>query len=58
MMFGLVGFNQRGSHVQFISSFGAWLCVHQVFDPMQGTLIISRGLNGGNRNNGIDRAIV
>jgi hypothetical protein len=57
-MLCFVGFYQRSKHIQFISSFGAWFCVHQALDPMQGTLIISRGLKGGNRHNGIDRAIV
>jgi hypothetical protein len=48
VMLRLVGFNEGSEHIQFVSILGAWICVHELFNAMQGSFMVSFGLNGGN----------
>ena len=48
MMLGLVGFHEGGENVQLISGFGAELCIHQMFDAEQRTLMIPLGFDRRN----------
>ena len=47
-MLGLVGFHEGGENVQLVSGLGAGLCIHQVFDAKQRTLMIPLGFDRRN----------
>jgi hypothetical protein len=48
VMLRLVGFNEGGEHIQFVSILGARLLVHELFNAMQGSFMVSLCLNGSN----------
>jgi hypothetical protein len=47
-MFRLIGFNEGSEHIQFVPVLGAWLRVHELFNAMQSSFMVSLGLNGSN----------
>jgi hypothetical protein len=48
VMLCLVGFNEGSEHIQFVSILGARLRVHELFNAMQGSFMVSLCLNGSN----------